>query len=82
MSETPFNTVTSCLWDLRAHCEQQLRHLTEAQKCADRYRASAGSRYHAKNRIVADLQNIVRLTVTIRAFANECSGMVGELPHD
>ena len=81
MSEQ-FDAITSCLWDLRAHCEQQLRHLTEAQKCAEEYRASPRARYHAKNRIVGDLQTIVRLTVTIRAFANECSVMVSQLPHE
>jgi len=82
VAETTLGEIAACLWDLRAQCEQAMRTLTDAQRLTEDHREDVRHRTIVRRRLQADLQSVLQTNTAIRDAAEDCLGLVEQLPHD
>jgi hypothetical protein len=80
MPEITIQTVTACLWDLRAQCEHQLRALTNAQRVLDDYRDRPADRGYLKHQLQQDVQQVVHTNESVLETVRYCVSVVRGLP--
>jgi hypothetical protein len=78
--EITIQTVSACLWDLRAQCEQQLRALTNAQRVLDDYRDRPEDRTYLKHQLQKDVQQVVQTNEAVFEGVRYCVSVVQKLP--
>jgi len=60
------------LWDLRAHAESKLRCLTRVQQMVNDYgRKNADARGDLRTKILADLTDVVTITMTMSTISRQ-----------
>jgi hypothetical protein len=80
MPTRKLDTISACLWDLRARFEEQLRALTEAQRLADEYRRSQdGQRAAVHQQLVTHMDAILKSNGAVRETATDCAGLIHAL---
>ena len=82
MTETTLREIAACLWDLRAQCEQAMRTLTDAQRLTDGSRDADRNPNLVRRRLLADVHAVIRTNTAIGDAAQDCLGLVENLPHD
>ena len=80
MPEMTLDMLAASLWGLRAEVELQLRSLTNAQRLTEQLRASADeTRASLRDRLAADMDEVIRANLQVRRTAQDCAGMIQDL---
>ena len=72
--------IAACMWDMRAHVEQQLRMLTESQRLIDTYRANLPQQNHSKHRLQANARLMRESHDAVSANVSEVVRLIDALP--
>jgi hypothetical protein len=80
MPEMTLDMIAASLWGLRAEVELQLRSLTNAQRLAEQLRVSPEeARAGLRDRLAADMDEVIRANLQVRRTAQDCAGMIQDL---
>ena len=75
---TTLKILSASLWDLRSQCEQQVRSLKDAQALTEEISEDPTARVTPA--LATDIANVLKLNVLVREVAQDCEGLVQELP--
>ena len=82
MPTSPYAALSAYLWDLRANAESKLRCLTRLQQELSALEHSTQSDHRAESRrkIIADLNDIVTISGTLRTVSEDALRAAAKLP--
>ena len=80
MPHETLKVLSAHLWDLRAQCERKMRALTEAQRLVDEYAMEPDAGPTVKNRLLLNLDQVVKLDGVALEVARRCRTVAGILP--